>query len=129
MLLNCYGPTPSFIKYIVASTHLVVHCDLVLVFSCFRVAIEYLVVTTSMCPATPIEILWYWLVRLALARFGGGSRRSDVIIFTNFTTVGGEDLHELLLLGKNLLNNFCGSCCSGGPRYSGGTLFAIFSWC
>ena len=60
-----------------------------------------------------VLICRHWLTRLALARSGGGSIRYVDVIYASFTTFGGEQLHEILVLFKKFLHNFCGSCCSG----------------
>ena len=67
----------------------------------------------SMFPAISIEIFRHWLMRLALARSDVGSRSSVVVISSSFTAVVREKFYELLVLVKYLLQNFCGSCCSG----------------
>ena len=87
-----------------------------------------------MIPSISVEICRHWLIRLALERYGGGSRRSVVIISTAFTTVGEEDLHEILIMGEELLQIFAvpvavGGAGIGGSESSGDTLFAIFFWC
>ena len=67
------------------------------------------------------------MMSLYLARSGGGSRRSVGIISANFTTVGGEELHEILVLGENFLKNICGYCCNGWCWIiMGDTVFHIF---
>ena len=48
-----------------------------------------------------------------MARSGGGNRRSVYVLSAYFTTFGGEELHELLVMVENLLQNFCVPCCSG----------------
>ena len=52
-------------------------------------------------------------MRLALARSGEEGRRSVIVIYANLPTVVQEELHDFLVLVENLLQNFCGSCCSG----------------
>ena len=64
---------------------------------------------------------------LSLARSCEGSSRSVDIISASFPTVGGEELHEILVLGESLLKN--SAVTVGGAGSSGGALFSIFAWC
>ena len=79
----------------------------------FGVAIYSLVVDTSMYPATFVKTCRNWLMRLSLESSCGCSRRSVVINSTALPTIGGEDLHDILVLCENMLLNFCGSCFYG----------------
>ena len=49
-------------------------------------------------------------MRLSLATYSGGIGRSVGIIFAAFTTIGGEELHEILVIGEKFLHNFCVYC-------------------
>ena len=62
-------------------------------------------VTTSIPPERFFKIYRNWLTRLALARSGGGSRSSVVIIYTYFPTIGGEESHKILVLGEDFLQD------------------------
>ena len=108
-----YCPTLSFRSSIVSPLYLVLRRGLIIVSRWFGVAIFSLVVATSMCPAIIVKICRHWLIRLYLEMCFGGDMRSAGINPADFLTVGGEDSHKLLFLGKNLLQNFYGSYCNG----------------
>ena len=84
---------------------MVSHFGLVLVCRLLRFSIVSLVVAMSMCSEIFVEICRHWLRRLALARSNGGSRRSVVVIYASFPTVGGEESPEFLGMVENFLQN------------------------
>ena len=67
------------------------------------------------------------MTRLSLAKSFGGIGSSVGILSAAFSTVGGEESHDILVMDENLVKNFCGFCCNSWCWIFRGDTFSIFS--
>ena len=126
-----YYPTPSFHASIIYPVHIVIHCDLVLVFKCFEVKFSSLVAATSMCPeyfSKYAGIGWRGCPWQGPVEGVGGLLIFFVLLYPL--------LSERICIRSWFLTRTCCRIDSttveiGGAGYlgGGGGLFTIFVWC
>ena len=91
------------------------------------VSISSLVSATSICTEVFVKIYWHWVTKLHFVGSGGKIQGYIGILSVFFSTISGKDLHQILVLSENLLQDFCSSCCNFWCWISRGvTVYHIF---
>ena len=70
------------------------------------------IILTPMCPSIFVKTCRHWVARLSLARSGGRTRGAVDVLTSTFLIFIRKKSHQLLVMIKNLLHNFCGSLLS-----------------